>query len=193
MDPLEAWLADAVDNPSRRATVRACIDSLDDFLAVELVDLEETFGLKEWPSQSRRRFVTAWIEAQAARQVAAAEAQAKAEAARAKAEAEARAKAEAARAKAEAEKRELEARVAELEREVAAAKMKWERQQVYSPRRVWGPPTAGFSSDEDESADNAGIVGNVTVVEPTCSCCNEEDCMCRPREDGAADDGEDSS
>ena len=186
MDPLDAWLADAVDNASRRATVRARIDSLDDFLAVELVDLEETFGLKEWPSQSRRRFVKAWIEAQAARQVAAAEAQAKAEAA-------ARAKAEAARAKAEAEKRELDARVVELEREVAAAKIKWERQQVYSPRRVWGPPTAGFSSDEDESADNAGIVGNVTVVEPTCSCCNEEDCICRAREDGAADDGEDSS
>ena len=45
------------------AAVRACVDSLDDFRAVELVDLEETIGLARWPVISRRRFVGAVLRA----------------------------------------------------------------------------------------------------------------------------------
>ena len=57
---LDSWLAATIGNPARRAAVRACVDSLDDFRAVELVDLEETIGLARWPVISRRRFVEAW-------------------------------------------------------------------------------------------------------------------------------------
>ena len=46
---LDSWLAATIGNPARRAAVRACVDSLDDFRAVELVDLEETIGLARWP------------------------------------------------------------------------------------------------------------------------------------------------
>ena len=57
---LDSWLGATIGNPARRAAVRACVDSLDDFRAVELVDLEETIGLARWPVISRRRFVEAW-------------------------------------------------------------------------------------------------------------------------------------
>ena len=49
MNSLDSWLAATIGNPARRAAVRACVDSLDDFRAVELVDLEETIGLARWP------------------------------------------------------------------------------------------------------------------------------------------------
>ena len=60
MNSLDSWLAATIGNPARRAAVRACVDSLDDFRCVELVDLEETIGLARWPVISRRRFVEAW-------------------------------------------------------------------------------------------------------------------------------------
>lgn len=42
---LDSWLADTIGNPARRAAVRALVDSLDDFRACELEDLEETLVL----------------------------------------------------------------------------------------------------------------------------------------------------
>ena len=112
----------------------------------ELSDIDD--GTFSHVPSSAAALERAEIEAQAARQVAAAEAQAKAEAARAKAEAEARAKAEAARAEAEAKAKAeaesnaaLRAKIAELEKVAAAAKMKgkkWEPEEDEALRRAVG-------------------------------------------------------